>query len=301
MKIFDCFLFFDEDIQLDVRLNTLDQYIDKFVIVESVYTHSGEKRDPLFKIQKYNKFKDKIIYILLDQEPKNLIKIKSNTDPKEDYKKILNANSREVYQRNAISEGIKKASDEDYIIISDVDEIPNLKNINFLNIKKKFLFFEQIFFCYRLNLFSEKIVWRGSRMIKKKHLISPQWLRDIKDKNYPFWRIDTLFSKKKYRSIYFQKNGGWHFSYIKDAKGVENKLKSIRHHVDYDLHPIGIEGIEGMIKNKKLIYNYNVDQRENKFSNTETLKILNMQDLPKYIYLNQSKFKNWIYKEKEES
>ena len=153
MKIFDCFLFFDENIQLDIRLNTLDHYIYKFVIVESTYSHSGENRKPLFNIENYNKFIDKIIYILLDEEPKNLLRIKSDKDPKEDYKKILNANSREVYQRNAITQGLNEASKEDFIIISDVDEIPDLKNINFLNIKKKFVFFEQIFFCYKLNHF----------------------------------------------------------------------------------------------------------------------------------------------------
>ena len=265
MKIFDCFLFFDEDVQLDIRLNVLDQYVDQFVIVESKFSHRGKKRNPIFDIKKYKEFENKITYILLDKEPENLLEIKSDTDPNEDYKKVLNANTREIYQRNAINKGLGKANDEDFVIISDVDEIPNLENINFLDIKNKFIFFEQIFFCYKLNLFSEKLVWCGSRMTKKKNLVSPQWLRDIKDRNYPFWRIDTLFSKKKHRSILFERNGGWHFSYIKDAKGVENKLRSIRHHIDYDLHPIGIKGIEEMIKQKKLIYNYNVDQKQNKF------------------------------------
>ena len=295
MKIYDCFLFFDEDIQLDIRLNVLNSYVDKFVIIESVYTHSGVKRKPRFDLNKFQKFKDKIIYILLDKEPGNLLYIKSDKNPEEDYKKILNANAREVYQRNAIAQGLENASDEDFVIISDVDEIPNLENIKFSEIKNKFIFFEQIFFCYKLNLFSENIVWRGSRMTKKKNLISPQWLRDIKDRNYPFWRIDTFFSKKKHRNILFKKNGGWHFSYIKDAKGVENKLKSIRHHIDYELHPIGVEGIEEMIKQKKLIYNYNVDQKQKKFLNTETLKEINLNKLPEYIYSNTNKFKEWIY------
>ena len=40
--------------------------------------------------------------------------------------------------------------------------------------------------------------WHGSRMIKK-NLISPQWLRDIKDRKYPKWRLDTYFSKKIYQ------------------------------------------------------------------------------------------------------
>ena len=298
MKIFDCFLFFDEDVQLDIRLNVLDQYIDQFVIVESRFSHSGVKRNPVFDITKYKKFENKITYILLDKEPEHLFEITSDNDLKKSEKKILNGNIREFYQRNSISKGLKNASDEDFVIISDVDEIPNLENINFSNIKNKFIFFEQIFFCYKLNLFSENLVWHGSRMTKKKNLLSPQWLRDIKNRNYPLWRIDTLFSKKKHKNILFQKNGGWHFSYIKDAKGVEDKLKSIRHHIEYDLHPIGIECIERMIKQKKLIYNYNADQRQNKFLNTETLKELSLNNLPKYVHSNKSKFKEWIYVEK---
>ena len=294
MKIFDCFLFFDEEIQLDIRLNTLDKYVDEFVIVESLFSHRGKKRKPVFDIKKYTKFEKKINYILLDKEPKNLINIKSESDPAEDYKKILNANAREIYQRNSINIGLKNAEANDFVIISDVDEIPNLKNINFSNIKSKFIFFEQIFSCYKLNLYSKSLTWHGSRITKKKNLISPQWLRDIKGKNYPFWRIDTFFSKKKYGSIFFEKNGGWHFSYIKDAKGVENKLQSTRHHIDYDLNPIGIEGIENMIKQKKIIYNFNVDQKKNKFLNTETLKKLKFEELPEYVRLNKQKFENWI-------
>ena len=64
MKIFDCFMYFDEEVVLDVRLNFLNEYVDKFVIVESEFNHKGEKRVPQFDINKFQKFKDKIIYIL---------------------------------------------------------------------------------------------------------------------------------------------------------------------------------------------------------------------------------------------
>ena len=181
MKIYDCFLFFDEDIQLDIRLNVLNQYVDKFVIVESKFTHSGEKREPKFNLQKFKKFESKIEYFLIDSQPENLHKIKENDSKDKEYeKKILNGNIREFYQRNAIMKGIKNASPDDYIIISDVDEIPNLEGINFSKIKNKYLLFNQIFTCYKLNLFCKDMKWHGSRMTKKKHLIIPQWLRDIK-------------------------------------------------------------------------------------------------------------------------
>ena len=63
--------------------------------------------------------------------------------------------------------------------------------------------------------------------VEKKNLISPQWLRNVKDRNYPFWRIDTLFSKNKYQNIYFVTNGGWHFSYLKSAKDIEKVSGSL--------------------------------------------------------------------------
>ena len=252
MKIYDCFIFFDEEILLDLRLNILDKYVDKFVIVESKFSHSGEKRNPIFDIDKYKKFKEKIIYILLEDQPKNLLEILGDSDPKKNSKIIDNANLREFYQRNAITKGLVDASSEDLIIISDVDEIPNLQNFNFKNFTNKMVFFNQIFCCYKFNLYARSMQWYGSRMIKKKNLLNPQWLRDIKDRNYPFWRLDTFFSQKKYRNIILMQDGGWHFSYLKNAKGVEKKLKSIRHHIEYDQNPLGVEKIENMIKERKI-------------------------------------------------
>ena len=187
MKIYDCFLFFDEDIQLDIRLNVLNQYVDKFVIVESKFTHSGEKRKPKFNLQKFKKFENKIEYILLDNEPANLHEIK-NDDPKDKQyeKKILNGNIREFYHRNAIMRGLNDASPEDYIIISDVDEIPNLEGINFSIIKNKYLLFNQIFTCYKLNLFCRDMKWHGSRMTKKNILLVRNGLETLKEETIHF-------------------------------------------------------------------------------------------------------------------
>ena len=75
MKIFDCFMYFDEDLVLDVRLNLLNDFVDKFVIIESKYDHKGEKRKPLFDIKKFKKFEKKISYILKEDQPDNLDKI----------------------------------------------------------------------------------------------------------------------------------------------------------------------------------------------------------------------------------
>ena len=75
MKTFDCFMFYDEEMILDFRLNYLNDYVDKFVIVESSYTHSGKKRELIFDIKKYSKFKDKISYMVLEEEPGDLFKL----------------------------------------------------------------------------------------------------------------------------------------------------------------------------------------------------------------------------------
>ena len=69
MKIFDCFQFFDEDMMLDLRLNILDKYVDKFVIVENLFMHSGKQKKQNFRIEKYKKFEKKIKYILVDKLP----------------------------------------------------------------------------------------------------------------------------------------------------------------------------------------------------------------------------------------
>ena len=87
MKIYDCFMFYDEDLISELRFNILNQYINEFIVVESKYTHSGEKRELLFNINKYANFKNKINYIVLENEPDNLEKVYD--DDTED-KKIQN-------------------------------------------------------------------------------------------------------------------------------------------------------------------------------------------------------------------
>ena len=79
MKIFDCFMYFDEDLLLDLRLNILDSFVDKFIIVESNLTHTGNLKKLKFNINKFEKFKHKINYYPLEnlKIDKNL-KLKKN-------------------------------------------------------------------------------------------------------------------------------------------------------------------------------------------------------------------------------
>jgi beta-1,4-mannosyl-glycoprotein beta-1,4-N-acetylglucosaminyltransferase len=295
MKIFDCFTYFDEEIILDLRLKTLDKYVDYFVIVESLFNHRGQKRELKFNIEKFKKFKKKIIY-LVHKKVSSKIKAINPRDSLEkksiDYKK--NAYLRESGQRDFISKGLSKAKENDLIMISDVDEVPNLKNLRLDKIKKKIIFFKQDMYYYKFNLKLPNFKWFGTKACKKKDLVSPQWLRLIKNKKYPFYRVDTLFTQKKYTSVQFVDKGGWHFTNIKNAKNIKIKLKSYLHHREFDLNPLSTQEINKIIKKRIAIYNLNVDKRFNKIGNGSKLIKQNINKLPLYLQKNITKYRKWI-------
>ncbi len=295
MRIFDCFMYFDEEIVLDTRLNYLDQFVDYFVIIESCFNHRGERRELKFDIKKFEKFKNKIIYKVYDQIPDKIQKVYENdNEGTKSGKYIMNALYRENGQRNYISEGIKKAKDEDLILVSDVDEIPNLSNIDLKKIREKIILFKQDMFYYKFNLKLPNMEWTGTKGCKKKNFINAQWLRNIKDRKYPFFRIDALFSDKKFISVNIVNNGGWHFSNIKSAEEIEHKLKSYLHHREFDLEPLDIEGIDKIMKNKQAIYDLRVDKTINKIGSGEKLEKYNIENLPEVIKLNLGKYKEWL-------
>ena len=295
MKIFDCFMYFDEEIVLDLRLNTLNEYVDYFVIVESSFNHKGEKRELKFNLKKFEKFSKKIIYLVYNEVPHKIEPINSADHEDEKSRKyIFNAYLRENAQRNYIFKGLHDADPNDIILVSDVDEIPNLEKINFNKISEKLIFFNQTMFYYKFNLKLPNLIWTGTKACKKKNLLSPQWLRNIKDKKYPFYRIDTLFSKTKYNNIKFIIEGGWHFTNIKTAKEIRKKLKSYLHHREFDVDPISVEDIIEIMNNKIAIYDLNVDKKSNKFGNGEKLENYKFNLLPKYLQENSQKYKEWI-------
>ncbi len=296
MRIFDCFMFYDEDIVLDIRLNSLKNFVDYFVIVESKFYHNGKKRDLKFDINKYSKFKSKIIYIVQDEELQNLEKIsKNDNDGTISSKLIYNAHKRENFQRNLIINGLSKASEDDLIIISDVDEIPNLNDLNFGIVQNNIIIFEQNIFYYKLNRYLEGFIWYGSKACKKKNLKSPQWLRNIKNKKFNFWRLDTFFSKKKYINKVYIKNGGWHFSNLKNPADVEIKLKSYLHHRDFEVENIDLKEITRLMKNNETVYDMFADKKEKKFSEKKKkLIIYPKANLPTYVIENEIKFKDWL-------
>ena len=295
MKIYDCFMYYDEDLVLDLRLNILNKYVDQFIILESKFTHSGAKRKLLFDIKKYSKFKTKINYIVLENEPTNLEIIESkDSEDKINSKYIMNALKRENFQRNAISKGLTKANLNDLILISDVDEIPNLPNIDLKKINQKIILFKQDMFYYKFNLKLTNTEWIGTKACKKKHLISPQWLRNIKDRKYPIYRLDALFSDKKFIDVKIIKDGGWHFTNIKSAEEIEYKMKSYLHHREFDLEPIDVKGIKQIMKSKQAIYDLTADKRLNKIGSGSKLENFSLDYLPETIKLNLEKYKEWL-------
>ena len=285
MKIFDCFMYFDEDIVLDVRLNYLDKYVDQFIIIESEYNHKGEKRTPLFDINKFKKFENKIKYILTNDIPPGIENIKVDDNESEIYRKsIFNAWKRENLQRNQISEGLSDAQEEDWVIISDLDEIPNLSEIKLKNINDNFVFFKQDMMYYKFNLRLENHIWVGSKACKVKNLESPQWIRDIKDKKYQWWRIDAYFSKKKYHNIRFIENGGWHFSYLMTADEISKKIESMAH----------TEFNKEKFKNIEKIKE-NINNLIDPFDRNLRLKKVKIDDnYPEYLVQNINLYKDWI-------
>ncbi len=295
MKIIDCFMYFNEDLILDLRFNILNKFVDYFVIVESEYTHSGEKKKFNFDISKYSKYKDKIIYIKIEKKPPNLNEvIDTDNEDKKKKKQLINSLIIENYQRNYITNGIKNFADNDLILISDLDEIPNLSKINFDKIKNKIYLFKQIFFQYKLDLYLKDFEWFGTKACLKKNLKSPQWLRNIKNRKYPFYRIDTFLSNNKYINIEMVENGGWHFSNIMDEEKIVYKLKSFLHHADIPDNLFDKNLFKKLIEEKKIMYDHSADKSSRDKFKKVSLSQFDYQLLPEYIKENKEKFNNWL-------
>ena len=216
MRIIDCFNYFDEDKILELRLNILNDYVDQFVIVEAKEDHQGKKKKLNFKISNFRKFSKKINYIV-----QNKIEIDANLKIKKNWS--VN-HLRDQSQRNYIINGIRNADSNDWIIISDIDEIPNPKSFLFFNPKNKFAFFKQKFFYYKFNLLNKTTpFWFGSRICVKKYLNSPQWLRNFKIKKR------RILNKLGFFNYQIIDNGGWHFSFIKTPEQIVKKIEAFAH------------------------------------------------------------------------
>ena len=293
MKIFDCTTFYNEKMMMDVRFNVLSQYVSKFIVVESTFSHSGKKKKLNFNIDDYPKFKDKIIYLVIDHEPIELIK-KENLEL-DSVSKRLNSLKRIEQSYNYMTKGIKDASDDDLIMLSDNDEIPDLSKLNLDKIQNNFVIFEQLFFYYKFNLLYDRMSWYGTKGCKKKKLKKFSTLRNIKNKKYPFWRLDTIFSDTKQKNVRIIKNGGWHFTNLKTPDELFEKLSNFGHHDEFEKLNITIESLKDKINKKEVFYDHFADKEiKDKWSDSYKLKKIDNSFLPKYLNDNYEKFNEWF-------
>ena len=147
MKVFDCTAYFDEELMMDIRFNILNNHVSKFIVVESRYSHSGKKKKLNFNLKRFSEFRHKILYLVIEDEPKNLLEIKNNDT--DSAIKRLNSIKRLEQARNYMMEGLKDASEDDIVLLSDSDEIPNLDVCDIKNIGNDIYIFEQKMFNYK--------------------------------------------------------------------------------------------------------------------------------------------------------
>jgi beta-1,4-mannosyl-glycoprotein beta-1,4-N-acetylglucosaminyltransferase len=270
MKLIDCFMYFDDDLVLDIRLNTLNDYVDQFIIAEATLDHAGNPKKLNFDIKKFLKFKNKINYLVIEDLPRNVGNFKKDWH---------SAHVRDQFQRNALERGYKNFNDDDLIMISDVDEIPNPKKISEFKIKNKYACFIQKNFQAKINSLNiTEENWSGTKICQKKFLKTPQWLRNIKLKKRSVWN----FFKDKEPQIIL--NGGWHFSFLKEKELIQKKIKSFAHQEFNQSDLTNLKNIEKRVNSGTDIferpYHYKKVDLDDKF--------------PDYILENKSKFKDWI-------
>lgn len=267
MKVYDCFIFFNENMLTEIRFNILNKYVDYFVICESYYDHRGNVKGYLFDIKKFENFKDKIIYLKIEKFPDH-----------------IGIWERQDYQRNYLLRGLKNVNKKDVVIYSDADEIINPKIIaKFADIKNNVVICNQYCFYYKLNLLSDqyKKTWQGSRAVKFEFLKSFSWLRSIDKKNlkYSFFRFD------KFKRIQIFDDGGWHFSYLMSEKEIQKKIKAWTHSELDTAENNNLETIKDRVRSNKDLFGRNITLTKIEFTKDH---------FPEHIVKNKEQYKNWI-------
>ena len=290
MKIIDTTTFFEERMMMNLRFNILDSYVDNFVVCEARFTHSGRNKDINFNKKDYPEFEHKITHLIIDKEPTDIIK-KKKLNP---YDLRFNSIMRIRAQRDYLMQSLKDYSSEDYIIYSDNDEIPNLEFFNFNKNKNKIILFKQKLFYYKFNLLLPNVNWYGSKACKIKNLKSIDLLRSIKNKKYNFFRIDTLFSNLKYRSVNIVDNGGWHFSNLKNVEELERKYLNDENHAEYEALGHSVNKIKDNLKNRTIDYDHGAKKNSPTRFNSTKLEKIDLIKLPEFIQVNKNNYKEWF-------
>lgn len=277
--IYDCFTFYNELDILEIRLNELNDVVDKFVIVEATKTFQFNRK-PLFYAenkQRFKKFEKKIIHVVVDKYPTWWSKLRKPT-----------AWDYEYNQRNQILKGLKKCRQDDIILISDVDEIPKADKIFDNKNTSKIIIFEHILYQFRYNFklsesnVSYPLVQRndgiyinGLIMLPYKKITRPQFIRNI------------IFKDHDENEVKKELNGGWHFSFIGDTKHIINKLQSFAH-MEFNTEYYKDENrIEEALRHNKDIFNMGIKYK--------VIFIDDSADFPKYLKNNIEKYRKFIF------
>lgn len=272
--IYDCFTFFNELDLLEIRLNVLNDVVDKFVLVEATKTHSNQEKPLYFNQNKdrFKAFKDKIIHVIVSEYPE-----------------FETSWTIENYQRNCIKNALINCNDDDTIIISDLDEIPNPDKILEYKDESGIKAFRQSVFYYCLNNYSNEY-WIYSRMLSYKDFknglddyenYNPCVLASL-NKGTTATKI-RLYSGPKLNII---KDGGWHFGYLMTPELISHKIKSFSHQEFNNENFTDVEIIKDRIKKGEDLYG----RKEFRYSKVEITK----EEFPDYIVKNQEKFKEYI-------
>lgn len=297
--IYDCFLYYDEDMLLDIRLHTLSDVVDRFVIVESTHTFTGKPRALNFDSEKFINFRDKIIYVVHDEKPI----LKSSTGSQFSHVVPPDANrteaevdtwANEAAQRNAIMRGLVHAKHDDVILVSDVDEIFSPDAIRFINPKKLCTTLHLNFYNYQFNMqvFNKDGTPRKCTLprattyknLNKFFHGEPEVFRNIKHarryKNWSWFKWNWI--KLNNKNI---DQGGWHFSWVMTPARISEKMSTISH-TEYDLPEFNNpDHILKVIKNAEDIWG-----RERKLIKQE----LTEKNFPVYLVDNRDKFEGFI-------
>ena len=274
MKIYDCFTYCGEDMLVYIRLKTLFDKVDKFIIIEGDRYFNGDKKEKFFNLNKFNNFRSKIDYYFIDDYP------------------LHDGNNwhYEYFQRNKIELGIKNLNDDDIVIISDADEIPNLKKSNFL--KYDSTVFLQKMYYYKFNIhYSEGLKWSnkwpGSKSCKYKYFNNAQEVRRFRVKKIPWWRFDKKIKR------YIEFDGGWHFAYLMDANQISKKISRFSHEIKHVLQTNEYDKIS--LTNEKIINN-KILKLEDPYGrkNIKLAKVEIDNSYPKEIFENKDKYADYI-------
>lgn len=283
--VYDCFIFFNELDLLELRLNELDEVVDKFVIVEANRTFQNNEKPFIFEQNKarFSKFLDKIIHIKLEKYPLFIPIINPFTPWK-----------LEIYQRNSILKGLVDCKKEDIVIISDVDEIPRFSVIKKLiesGINQIYgLKMDMFLYFYDNKLIydkdskmsveeSEDGIWHCSAVLPYKLLQkSPQKIRK------------TIMRTKRRKEVYkIIPNAGWHFTYLGGVDKIVQKLEAFSHSEFNNSEFKNIDKINQQLKD-----GVDILGRDLRFKPLD-----NFDELPVYLqnnYLNENYKENFIQK-----